>query len=250
MWQRIFTMILLLLCVVIPMACTQKTEEKPAEKPPTPTEAPAVPATQAPPATEAPTTTVPAKAENLLLSPHSPEMLEKAPETYSAKFETSKGNFTVEVTRSLAPRGADRFYNLIRHGFYDECRFFRVLPNFVVQFGINGNPDYSKFWREARIDDDPVKGSNKQWTITFATAGPNTRTTQVFINYKDNAHLDGQGFAQFGVVTSGTKVLESLNSEYGGRASDQQGKIQTEGNAFLKSYFPNLDYIKKASIVK
>jgi peptidyl-prolyl cis-trans isomerase A (cyclophilin A) len=250
MRQRTLTIILLLLCLVIPMACTKKTEEKPAEKPTPATEAPAAPITQAPPVTQAPPTTEPPKAVDLLLSPHSPEMMETAPETYNAKFDTSKGSFTVKVTRSLAPLGADRFYNLVKHGFYDECRFFRVLPNFVVQFGISGNPDYSKFWREARIDDDPIKGSNKKWTITFATAGPNTRTTQVFINYADNTRLDGQGFAQFGEVTAGTKVLESLNSEYGGRASDQQGKIQTEGNSFLKSYFPNLDYIKKASIVK
>ncbi len=230
------------------MSCTEKKEEPPVSTTvapsPSTTEAPAPSTTVAPPTTEAP------KPENPLLSPHGAEMTRQAPESFRARFETSKGNFVVQVTRSLAPRGVDRFYNLVRHGFYNDCRFFRVIPRFVVQFGINGDPKYSRFWMEARINDDPVKGSNKRGTITFATAGPNSRTTQVFVNYIDNVRLDSMGFAPFGEIVEGMDVLDSLNSEYQDNASKNQDKIQTQGNAYLKSRFPNLDYIKKAVIAK
>ena len=156
--------------------------------------------------------------------------------------------------RAWAPHGADRFYNLVKHGFYDNERFFRVISGFMVQFGINGDPRISAHWRDANIPDDPVKESNKRGTITFATAGPNTRTTQVFINFGDNAGLDGQGFAPFGQVVSGMKVVDSLNAEYGegaprGRGPDQ-GRMQTEGNAYLEKDFPRMDYMKKATIVE
>ena len=127
------------------------------------------------------------------------EMKETAPATYKAKFETSAGDFVVEVHRDWAPKGADRFYNLVKNGFFDDCRFFRVVPNFMVQFGINGDPAVqTRLARTTDIADDPVKESNKRGYITFATAGPNTRTTQVFINFKDNTGLDAQGFAPFG----------------------------------------------------
>ena len=176
-----------------------------------------------------------------------------APETFQAQFVTTKGNFTVEVTRSLAPNGADRFYNLVRSGFFTDVAFFRVIPGFMCQFGIHGDPTVSAKWRDANITDDPVKGSNTRGTITFATAGPNTRTTQLFINFADNTSLDGQGFAPFGKVISGMDVVDKINSEYGEGAPQgngpDQGRIQTEGNAYLKKDFPDLDYIKSASIV-
>ncbi|MDR3459271.1 MAG: peptidylprolyl isomerase [Verrucomicrobiae bacterium] len=177
-----------------------------------------------------------------------------APETFQAQFDTTKGKFTVEVTRSLAPNGADRFYNLVRSGYFTDIAFFRVVPGFMCQFGIHGDPAVAAKWHAANIGDDPVKGSNARGTITFATAGPNTRTTQLFINFGDNGpSLDGQGFSPFGKVTEGMDVVDKINSEYGdgapyGRGPDQ-GRIQNEGNAYLKKDFPNLDYIKSATVV-
>jgi cyclophilin family peptidyl-prolyl cis-trans isomerase len=179
---------------------------------------------------------------------------EKAPETFKADFDTSKGKFVVEVTRAWAPNGADRFYNLVKSGFYNDVRFFRVISGFMVQFGIHGDPAVSAPWRMARIPDDPVKQSNKRGYITFATAGPNTRTTQVFINFGDNAGLDSQGFSAFGRVTSGMDVVDKLYSGYGEGAPNgkgpNQGQIQSEGNAYLTKSFPQMDYIKTATIEK
>jgi len=176
-----------------------------------------------------------------------------APETYKAQFITTKGRIVIEVTRSLAPNGADRFYNLVRSGFFSDIAFFRVLPGFMCQFGIHGDPAVSAEWREANITDDAVKGSNTRGTITFATAGPNTRTTQLFINFGDNANLDGQGFSPFGKVIEGMDVVDKINGEYGEGAPNgpgpDQGRIQGEGNAYLKKSFPNLDYIKSAKIL-
>jgi peptidyl-prolyl cis-trans isomerase A (cyclophilin A) len=178
---------------------------------------------------------------------------EKAPATYKVKFDTSKGSFVVEVHRDWAPNGADRFYNLVKNGFYNDARFFRVISGFMVQFGINGNPQISKVWRDANIKDDPVKASNKRGMITFATAGPDTRTTQVFVNFGDNAGLDDQGFAPFGQVISGMEVVDALYAEYGEGAPQgggpDQGLVQSQGNAYLKKDFPKLDYIKTARIV-
>jgi peptidyl-prolyl cis-trans isomerase A (cyclophilin A) len=177
---------------------------------------------------------------------------EQAPATYKVKFDTSKGPFVVEVHRDWAPNGADRFYNLVKNGFYNNARFFRVISGFMVQFGINGDPAISSKWRGARINDDPVKQSNTRGLITFATAGPNTRTTQVFINFANNATLDGQGFAPFGQVISGMNVVDALYSGYGegapSGAGPEQGRVQSEGNAYLTSQFPKLDYIKSATI--
>ena len=177
----------------------------------------------------------------------------KAPETFKARFNTTKGKFVVEVTRSLAPNGADRFYNLVKSGYFTDIALFRVVPGFMCQFGISGDPKISARWREASIPDDPVKGSNTRGTITFATAGPNTRTTQLFINFRDNANLDGMGFAPFGKVVEGMDVVDKINGEYGdgppfGHGPDQQ-RIQMEGNAYLKKDFPNLDYIKSATVL-
>jgi cyclophilin family peptidyl-prolyl cis-trans isomerase len=173
---------------------------------------------------------------------------EQAPATYKASFDTSAGKFVVDVHRDWAPKGADRFYNLVKNGFFDECRFFRVVPNFMVQFGINGEPDVQKNWANANITDDPVKQSNKKGYVTFATRGKDTRTSQVFINFKDNSFLDAQGFAPFGEVTSGMDVVEKINAEYGEKPN--QGSIQSNGNTYLKASFPKLDYIKKATISK
>jgi peptidyl-prolyl cis-trans isomerase A (cyclophilin A) len=176
-----------------------------------------------------------------------------APGTYHVTFDTSAGTFVVEVHRDWAPNGADRFYNLVKHGFYDHCRFFRVIANFMVQFGIHGDPAVSAAWRQARIPVDPVKESNKRGYITYAMgATPDTRTTQVFINFKHNAQLDGLGFAPFGAVVSGMDVVDKLYNEYGEGAprgnGPEQGRIQREGNAYLTKEFPKLDYIKKATI--
>ncbi len=181
-------------------------------------------------------------------------LTEQAPATYKVRFDTSKGAFVIQVNRAWAPHGADRFYNLVKNGFYDNVRFFRVLTGFMAQFGINGDPALSAQWRGADIPDDPVRQSNKRGMVTFATAGPNTRTTQVFINFGDNSALDGQGFAPFGQVVSGMKVVDSLNAEYGegaprGRGPDQ-GRMQKEGNAYLAKQFNRMDYVKKATIVR
>ena len=181
------------------------------------------------------------------------KLTEKAPETFKAQFDTTKGKFTIEVTRSLSPNGADRFYNLVRSGYFKDIAFFRVIPGFMCQFGIHGDPNVSAKWRAAAIPDDPVKGSNTRGTITFATAGPNTRTTQLFINFADNSNLDGMGFSPFGKVTEGMDVVDKINGEYGegaprGRGPDQ-GRVQGEGNTYLKKDFPNLDYIKSATIL-
>src|SRR5215469_4702291 len=153
-------------------------------------------------------------------------LTEQAPATYKVKFDTSKGPFVVEVHRDWAPLGADRFYNLVKNGFYDNARFFRVISGFMVQFGINADPAISARWRSARINDDPVKKSNSRGMMTFATAGPNTRTTQVFINYANNAALDGQGFAPFGQVVSGMNVVDALYSGYGEGAPSGAGPEQ------------------------
>jgi peptidyl-prolyl cis-trans isomerase A (cyclophilin A) len=175
------------------------------------------------------------------------QLNETAPDKFQAKFDTSKGEFVIEVTRAWSPNGADRFYNLVKNGFYDNCRFFRVVENFMVQFGINGDPKLSAVWRAAQFKDDPANQSNKRGYITFATAGPNTRTTQLFINFKDNSFLDSQGFTPFGKVTTGMNVVDSINKEYGEKPN--QGNIQMQGNAYLEKAFPKLDYIKSATIV-
>ena len=175
------------------------------------------------------------------------QMNETAPEKFQAKFDTSKGEFIIEVTRSWAPNGADRFYNLVKNGYYDNCRFFRVVERFMVQFGINGDPKLNRVWSAARIQDDKAKQSNSRGYITYAMAGPNTRTTQLFINFADNSFLDSQGFSPFGKVKKGMDVVDSIYNKYGEKPD--QGRIQVEGNAYLEKDFPNLDYIKSATIL-
>lgn len=173
---------------------------------------------------------------------------EKAPAKYKAEFVTTEGTFVVEVTREWAPNGADRFYNLVKNGFYDGTKFFRVLTGFMAQFGIHGDPAIAAKWQTANIPDDKVVESNKRGYITFATAGPNTRTTQLFINFGDNNFLDSKGFAPFGKVTKGMEVVDKIYS--GNKEEPSQGQIVAEGNKYLEANFPKLTTIKKATIVK
>jgi len=182
-----------------------------------------------------------------LLNPAS--LTATAPAHFTARFTTTTGVFDVRVTRSWAPKGADRFFNLVKNGFFNETGFFRVVPGFVVQFGLSGDPGVNTAWRNATIEDDPVVQGNKRGRVVFAKTGaPNSRTTQIFINLKDNAFLDGMGFAAFGEVEgNGLQTVEAINSEY--RERPNQGVIQSQGNRYLKAQFPNLDYVTKAEIL-
>jgi peptidyl-prolyl cis-trans isomerase A (cyclophilin A) len=207
-------------------------------------------ATTGHPTTGAHTSTAP-KSTGSLLNPAS--LKAQAPAVFTAKFTTTKGDFEIEVTRAWAPLGADRFYNLVKNHFFDNAAFFRVLPGFVVQFGISARPEVSRVWEPARITDDPVTQTNERGTVTFATGGPNTRTTQVFINLNNNANLDSMGFSPFGKVVSGMDVVDKFYSEYGegapsGNGPDQE-RLQHEGKAYLDKSFPLLDTIKTAVIV-
>ncbi len=178
---------------------------------------------------------------------------EKAPETFKVKFNTTKGDFTLEITRAWSPLGADRFYNLVKAGFFTDVAFFRVIDGFMVQFGIHGDPAIASAWRGARIKDDPVKESNKKGYISYAMAGPDTRTTQFFINYGNNTNLDSMGFSPFGKVAEGMDVVESIYSGYGEGAPSgmgpDQGRVQLQGNEYLKKDFPKLDYVKSAVLL-
>ena len=176
-----------------------------------------------------------------------------APATYKVKMETTKGDFVIEVHRDWSPLGADRFYNLVKLGYFTDIAFFRVVNGFMVQFGIHGDPAVNQKWRGATFKDDPsTKHSNTRGTITFATAGPDMRTTQVFINYGNNSRLDSMGFTPFGKVVSGMKVVDAIEGSYGEGAPEGHGpsqdRIQTQGNAYLKASFPKLDYIKRATL--
>ena len=185
-------------------------------------------------------------------APKKAALPEKAPASFHVQFDTSKGPFVVEVTRDWAPRGVDHFYDLVKSGYYDGDRFFRVRPNFVVQFGISGDPATNRLWSTMAIPDDPVKEANRKGTVTYATRGPQTRTTQIFINLRDNQPLDRQGFAPFGKVISGMDIVEQLYSGYGEMAPRGQGpdpnQIELQGNTYVENHFPRLDYIKKATI--
>jgi peptidyl-prolyl cis-trans isomerase A (cyclophilin A) len=181
---------------------------------------------------------------------HPALLKQKAPDTYQVKFVTTRGEFTLTVTRAWAPLGADRFYNLVRHQFYDNGSFFRVVPEFVVQFGLSAYPPVSAAWKETNIKDDPVTQSNKKGYITFATAGPNTRTTQVFISLKDNPRLDSMGFAPFGVVDgNGMNVVEMMYDQYGDNAGPDQDQVSKQGKPYLDKGWPKLDSIKSATLV-
>jgi peptidyl-prolyl cis-trans isomerase A (cyclophilin A) len=178
-----------------------------------------------------------------------------APATYRVRFETSEGDFVVEVNRSQAPNGADRFYQLVSDGFYTDVRFFRVISGFMAQFGINGDPAVTARWTGNTIQDDPVAGSNTRGTITFAmTQQPNSRGTQLFINLVDNVNLDASGFAPIGRVVEGMDVVDRLHAGYGEGAprgpGPDQAQIRSQGNAYLTQNFPDLDYIERATIVQ
>jgi peptidyl-prolyl cis-trans isomerase A (cyclophilin A) len=182
-----------------------------------------------------------------------PPKKEQAPDLYHVNLDTSKGPIVIEVHRDWAPIGADHLYALVKTGFYDGDRFYRYVRNFIVQWGINGDPKTNRLWANANLPDDPVKWSNVKGTVTYATAGPNTRSTQLFINLRNNAALDAQGFAPIGKVSSGMDVVERLYSSYGdmpdmGGQGPDPGKIETQGNEYLEAHFPRLDYIKKATI--
>ena len=213
----------LLALQLIPIACKEKS-------PPVPLDTAAV-------ATPAPTPSDPA-----------------SPDSFRVKFVTTRGDFTVQVNRDWAPKGADRFYRLVNDGYFKDIRFFRVLPGFMAQFGLSGNPALNAKFDTLRIADDPVTQSNKRGMLTFATAGPNTRSNQFFINYGDNTTLDVQGFSPFGRVLDGMKVVDAMYSGYGEGAPNGAGPSQelivTQGNEYLQRAFPKLDYIKSATIVK
>jgi len=194
-------------------------------------------------------------ADSPLLAPTSAAMTATAPDAFQARFETTKGDFVVQVQRSLSPNGADRFYNLVRGGYYDGVRFFRVIDGFMAQFGMHGDPQVTGAWRSVPIPDDPVEASNTRGMVTFAMTGqPNSRTTQIFINYRDNSNLDAMGFAPFGEVVEGMDVVDQLYSGYGEGAPNGRGpsqaQIQAEGNEYLAREFPDLDYIERATIVQ
>ncbi len=172
-----------------------------------------------------------------------------APDVFKAKFECSMGDFVIECHKDWAPIGVERFYELIKSNFFNDARFFRVVPGFVAQFGIPADPKLAAEWRVKTIKDEPVKHSNEKGTITFAkSSAPNSRTTQLFINFADNSQLDGMGFSAFGKITEGMDVVMKINAEY--REAPNQGMIQAKGNEYLTQSFPRLDFIKKISLVK
>ncbi|HEX4133945.1 MAG TPA: peptidylprolyl isomerase [Bryobacteraceae bacterium] len=173
---------------------------------------------------------------------------ETAPATYRVNLDTSRGPVVIEVTRADAPIGADRFYNLVKAHYFDGARFFRVIPGFMAQFGLAADPALTKAW-DVPIQDDPVKTSNVRGTVTFAaTSAPDSRSTQLFINFGDNSRLDGMRFAPFGKVVSGMENVDQIYSGYG--EMPDQGEIEGEGNAYLEKQFPSLDYIKTARIAE
>ena len=193
------------------------------------------------------------EAEPIDLAAVSTNLEGTAPDVFRARFETSKGDFVVEVTRAWSPAGADRFYNLVSHGYLDGVRFFRVIEGFMAQFGINGDPELAALLREANILDDSVVVSNTRGKMTFAKTGqPNSRSTQIFINFGSNTNLDALGFSPFGEIVEGMEVVDQLYSGYGegapGGMGPGQGRIQAEGNTYLNAEFPNLDYVERASI--
>ena len=234
----------------------QTAETQPPEKPKA--EAPAQPKAETPAAAPAqPEAAASVAAETSRKGGYDRALLrpallkDKAPETFHIKFVTTRGDFTVTVNRAWAPIGADRFYNLVKHHFYDNASFFRVVPGFVVQFGINAYPPVSAAWDNANIQDEPVIQSNKRGYLTYAkTSLPNTRSTQIFINLKDNAGLDRQGFSPFGVVDGqGMKVVDMFYDQYSESSGPEQDQISKLGKAYLDKGWPKLDSIKSATLV-
>ena len=229
------------------LACSKNQPEPASSSPSEPPAAAAQPTASAATAPPKPASSVP------LASALHPELLDpskataKAPETFKAKLSTTKGDVVIEVHRAWSPNAADRFYNLVKMGFYDDTRFFRAVDGFMVQFGISGDPAVNAKWQEQGISDDPVKQSNKRGFVTFAQRPtPNSRTTQVFVNYGDNSRLDNS-FAPFAQVVQGMEVVDSFYKGYG--EAPNQGFIQSKGNAYLDTTFPNLDGVKHATVL-
>jgi peptidyl-prolyl cis-trans isomerase A (cyclophilin A) len=198
-------------------------------------------------------TSIAAADKEALLKPES--LNETAPDSFRVKFVTTKGDVILEVNREWAPIGADRFYNLVKHGFYDDMAFFRVIPGFMAQFGISGDPELAEIWSDANLRDDPVVQSNHRGFVTYAKKNsPNSRSTQLFINYQDNSRLDSMDFAPFAKVVEGMEVVDALHGGYGEGAprgrGPNQGRLISEGNTYLKGDFPNLDYITEATILE
>lgn len=210
---------------------------------------PALSQTPAPAAKPKSTAAPAATYDKALLKPSL--LTAKAPDTYQVQFDTTRGTFTVTVTRAWSPLGADRFYNLVKHHYFDNARFFRVLPGFVAQFGLSANPAINAAWEKATIKDDPRSESNKRGTLVFATAGPNTRTTQLFINFKDNgASLDSQGFTPFGVVDgNGMNIVEMFYDQYGEGSGMDQENITKGGEKYIAQHWPKLDKINSAILI-
>ena len=176
---------------------------------------------------------------------------EKAPETFRVKFETTKGDFVLDVTRKWSPNGADRFYNLVKLGYFKDIAVFRAIKGFMFQFGIHGDPKVNTAWSDANIKDDPKAGqSNTEGMISYAMAGPNTRSVQFFVNLGNNERLDGMGFTPFGKVVEGMDVIKQINTEYGENSQEVQGSFEAKGNAFILKKYPNLDMIKSVTIVE
>ncbi|MEQ1902589.1 MAG: peptidylprolyl isomerase [Pirellulaceae bacterium] len=178
------------------------------------------------------------------------DLTETAPATFKAKFETTKGDFTMEFYRDWSPNGVDRFYNLVKNGYFQDIAIFRAVDNFMFQFGIHGDPEMNKVWSEARIKDDPDTGhTNAVGTISFAKGGADSRSVQLFISLTDNRRLDAMGFTPLGKVVENAAILGKINTEYGENSRDVQGNFQAQGNAYVKEKFPNLDYIKSITLV-
>src|SRR5688500_15106011 len=176
-----------------------------------------------------------------------PDVAAAAPDSFRVAFETTRGNFVVDVIRAWSPRGVDRFHELVTAGYFRDIGFIRVVPGFVAQFGMHGDPAVNRQWEERTIPDDPVVQSNKRGTLVFATRGPNTRGNQSFINFSDNARLDAMGFSPFGRVVEGMSVVDSIYSGYG--EAPDQGRVSADGNAYLKREVPQLDYIKSVRML-
>jgi peptidyl-prolyl cis-trans isomerase A (cyclophilin A) len=177
------------------------------------------------------------------------QLNERAPDQFRARFDTSQGAFVIAVEREWAPLAADRFYNLVKNGFYTDSRFFRVLDGFMAQFGLHADPAVNSAWRSANLRDEPVVKSNLRGSVTFTReSSPNSRYTMIFINYKDNSYLDADGFAPFGQVVSGMEVVDRFYSGYGRQNVPDQRRILREGNAYLTAEYPKLDFVKTATV--
>jgi peptidyl-prolyl cis-trans isomerase A (cyclophilin A) len=232
--------------VVIVAACGEKAA------PPKPAETPAAAATAAPPETPE---AVPSPPTPAILHPDAAKLAAAGPDSFTVHVVTSRGKFDMMIHRSWSPKGSDRLYYLFSNYYYDGIRFFRVLNGFMAQFGSSGDPAVAKVWRDLNIGDDPVTQSNTRGRLTFAMGGPNTRTTQLFINFGNNSQLDGTGFPPVGEVTNGMAVVDSLYNAYGegaemGGRGPSQTRLGTEGNAYLNKDFPKLDYIVTARVSK